>query len=107
MNQNVTTTKSDFIAVADFEGDGKGNFNVPSEVVISSARDIDVTAPLINAEDSSFNETRDLILNGDVVDPPVNPEPPMNPVVAESIEQGSLGSFLTEFFENGGSSGGC
>ncbi len=107
VNQNVTTTKGDFVAVADLERNGKGNFNVPSNVVITSARDIDVSAPLINAEDPSFNETRDLILNGDVVDPPLPTEPSMNPVVAESINQGSLGSFLTEFFENGGSSGGC
>lgn len=107
VNQNVTTTKGDFVAVADLERNGKGNFNVPSNVVITSARDIDVSAPLINAEDPSFNETRNLILNGDVVDPPLPTEPPMNPVVAESINQGSLGSFLTEFFENGGSSGGC
>jgi filamentous hemagglutinin family protein len=106
VNQNVTTTKGDFVAVADLERNGKGNFNVPSDVVITSARDIDVSAPLINAEDPSFNETRDLILNGDVAEPPL-PEPPAPSVVAESINQGSLGSFLTEFFENGGSSGGC
>lgn len=107
VNQNVTTTKGDFVAVADLERNGKGDFNIPSDVVITSARDIDVSAPVINAEDPSFNETRNLILNGDVIEPPLPTEPPMNPVVAESINQGSLGSFLTEFFENGGSSGGC
>ena len=106
VNTNITTTKSDFIAVADRDNNGQGDLNVAPGVVITSARDIDVSAPLINAEDKSFNETRDLIVNGDVVEPPL-PEPPMNPVVAESIQQGSLGSFLTEFFENGGSSGGC
>lgn len=107
VNQNVTTTQNDFIAKADSDNDGKGTFNVDPGVVITSARDIDVSAPLINAEDHSFNESRDLILNGAVIGPPLPPEPPANPVVVESIQQGSLGSFLTEFFENGGSSGGC
>ena len=108
VNQNVTTTKGDFVARADFENDGKGGFNVASGVTITSARDIDVSAPVINSENSSFNETRDLIINGDVVDDPtLPPEPPLTSVEIESISQGSLGTFLTEFFENGGSSGGC
>ena len=109
VNQNVTTTQGDFIAKADFDNDGKGNLNVAPSAVITSARDIDVSAPVINAEDSSFNETRDLIINGDVVtEPTLPPEPPLTSVEVESISQGSLGTFLTEFLENGGSSsGGC
>ena len=97
VNQNVTTTKGDFVAVADLERDGKGNFNVPSNVVITSARDIDVSAPLINAEDPSFNETRNLILNGDVVDPPLPTEPPMNPVVRSPSIRDLWGPFLPSF----------
>jgi filamentous hemagglutinin family protein len=111
VNVNVTTTKSDFIAVADSENNGVGEFNVAQSpqgppVVISSARDIDVTAPTINADnDQSFDETRNLILNGNV-EGGVPPQPPINPIVTESISQASLGTFLTEFFENGGP-GGC
>ena len=109
VNQNVTTTRGDFVAKADFDNDGKGNFNVAPGVTITSSRDIDISAPLINSEDSSYNETRDLILNGNVVggEPTPPPVPPLTSVEAESISQGSLGSFLTEFFENGGSSDGC
>ena len=110
VNQNITTTKNDVIAIADIDNDGKGNFNVAPGVIIASARDIDVSAPTINADnDQSFDATRDLILNGEVVDggtPPVVPDPPVTSVEMESIEEGSLGTFLTEFFENGGS-GGC
>ena len=108
VNQNVTTTQGDFVAKADFDNDGKGNFNVAPGVIITSTRDIDVSAPLINSEDSSFNETRDLILNGEVIDdvePPLPPELPAATV--ENINQGSLGTFLTEFLENGGSTDGC
>ena len=113
VNQNVTTTRSDFLAVADFGNNGNGDFNVAPGVVITSARDIDVSAPSINADtETAFKETRDLILNGDVVvpEPPVVPDPPMiSGETEEAIEQGSLGTFLTEFFQNGGSSGtgGC
>ena len=106
VNVDVTTTKGDFIAKADSENNGIGDFNVAPGVVITSARDIDVSAPTINADDDeSFNETRDLILNGDVT----GDESPITPIIAESISQGSLGTFLTEFLENGGpgSSGGC
>jgi filamentous hemagglutinin family protein len=104
VNVDVTTTKGDFIAKADVEKNDIGEFNVAPGVVITSARDIDVSAPTINADnDEAFNEARDLILNGDVTDggPPV-----IDPIVAESITQGSLGTFLTEFLENGGP-GGC
>lgn len=106
VNVDVTTNQGDFIAKADIENNGIGDFNVAPGVVITSARDIDVSAPTINADnDQSFNETRDLILNGAVAGD-VPPQPPITPVVAESISQGSLGTFLTEFFENGGP-GGC
>jgi len=101
VNTDVTTTQGDFIAVADSDSDGKGDFNVAPGVVIASARDIDVSAPNINADKSSFNETRDLILNGNrsgtVSEPFID---------TNSVQQGSLGSFLTDFFKNGGS-GGC
>jgi filamentous hemagglutinin family protein len=60
--------------------------------VITSARDIKVTAVNINAdESSSFNASGDLILNGNVIG---------------DIEEATLATFLTEFFENGGP-GGC
>lgn len=101
---NVTTTQGDFIGVADSDDDGKGDFNVDPGVVIASARDIDVSAPTINADnDESFDETRDLILNGKVENG--DDLPPVASIETEAIQQGSLGSFLTEFFENGGPSG--
>ena len=101
---DTTTTKGDFVAMADSDDDGKGDFNVSPGVIIASARDIDVSAPMINAEDDSFEETRDLILNGELVG---GEQPPITTVETESIQQGSLGAFLTEFFENGGDNGGC
>lgn len=100
VNVDVTTTRTDFIAVADSDDNGKGDFNVAPGVLIASARDIDVSAPNINADESSFSETRELILNGSVVG--TTPQPPIN---TSSIQQGSLGSFLTDFFQNGGSDG--
>jgi filamentous hemagglutinin family protein len=101
INADVTTTQGDFIAVADSDSSGEGDFNVAPGVVIASARDIDVSGVNINANDTSFNETRDLILNGSVVG--TTPEPTIN---TSSVQQGSLGSFLTDFFQNGGA-GGC
>jgi len=103
VNTDITTTKGDFIAVADSDDNTIGDFNVAPGVVITSARDIDVTAPNINADDDSFNETRNLILNGNVVGDEPEPEP--SPVLdADSIQQGSLGTFLTDFLKNGGPS---
>ncbi len=105
INADITTTQGDFVAVADSENNGKGDFTVAPGVVIASARDIDVSAPNIKADESSFNETRDLILNGSVLggSEPLQPQLPFD---TNSIQQGSLGSFLTDFFQNGGS-GGC
>ncbi len=103
VNADVTTTQGDFIAVADSENNGVGDFNVAPGAVITSARDIDVTAPNINFDGNSFNETRNLILNGNVVGDEPEPEP--SPVLdADSIQQGSLGTFLTDFLKNGGPS---
>jgi hypothetical protein len=101
INTDVTTMQGDFVAVADSEGNGIGDFNVAPGVVIASARDIDVSAPNINADEASFNETRNLILNGSVAGG-VSPSPIDN----GPIQQATLGTFLTEFFENGGP-GGC
>ena len=67
-------------------------------VSIGSARDIDVIAPNISADESSFNETRDLILKGNRVGS--LPQPPS--LDTNSIVQGSLGTFLNDFFQNGG-----
>ena len=104
VNVGVTTTRTDFIAVADSDSDDRGDFNVAPGVVVASARDIDVNAVNINANDASFNETRDLILNGTKVNAGTGggTQP-----FADSILQGSLGTFLTEFFQNGGSDNGC
>ena len=103
VNADITTTQGDFIAVADSEHNGMGDFNVVPGVVITSEQDIVVTAPNINADDNSFNETRNLILNGNVVGDEPQPEP--SPVLdADSIQQGSLGTFLTDFLKNGGPS---
>ncbi len=102
VNADVTTTKGDFIAKADNEGNGKGDFNLASGAVVKSARDIDISAPNINAEESSFSETRNLILNGNVTGGS-SPQPSFD---SNSVQQGSLSAFLTEFFENGGA-GGC
>ena len=101
INADVTTTQGDFVAVADSEGNGIGDFNVAPGVVIASARDIDVSAPNINADESSFNETRNLILNGSGAG-----GVPPSPIDTDPIQQGTLSTFLTEFFENGGP-GGC
>ena len=105
VNADVTTTKGDFVAVADSDGSGEGDFNVAPGVVIASARDIDVSGVNINASDASFNETRELILNGNVIGGPTTgggTQP-----FADSIRQGSLGTFLTDFFQNGGSDDDC
>ncbi len=100
VNVNQTTTQGDFIAVADSDNNTIGDFNVAPGVEITSARDIDVTAPNINANEESFNETRNLILNGNVVS---EPEPEPTPLLdTNSIQQGSLGTFLTDFLRNGG-----
>ncbi len=102
VNVNQTTTQGDFIAVADSDNNTIGDFNVAPGVEITSARDIDVTAPNINANVESFNETRNLILNGNVVSEP-EPEPEPTPLLdTHSIQQGSLGTFLTDFLQNGG-----
>jgi hypothetical protein len=98
VNVGITTTQTDFIAVADSDSNGQGGFNVVPGVVISSARDIDVTAPNINADESSFNETRDLILNG-------NKESNGTPIDNGPIQQATLGTYLTDFFQNGGPAG--
>lgn len=98
INADITTTKGDFVAVADSENNGKGDFNVAPGVTVTSARDIDISAVNINADSTSFGETRALILNGSVVGGV--PQPPID---TNSIQQGSLGSFLTDFFQNGGS----
>lgn len=98
---NITTTRGDFVAVADSEGNGAGDFNVAPGAVITSARDIDISAPNINADESSFNETRNLVLNGNTVTPGPTPAT----FDAGSLQRGSLSSFLTDFFENGGPDG--
>ncbi len=105
VNADVTTTKTDFIAVADSEGNGKGDFNVAPDVAIVSARDIDISAVNINADESSFGETRDLILNGNGTGGGGRSQP-LPSIDTNSVQQGSLSSFLTDFFQNGGS-GGC
>ena len=79
-----------------------GDFNVASDASITSARDIDVSAVNINADEGAFGETRDLILNG-VGGGGGGSQPPID---TNSVQQGSLSSFLTDFFQNGGS-GGC
>jgi len=96
---NQTTTQGDFIAVADSENNTIGDFNVASSVEIASARDFDVTAPNINANDESFNETRNLILNGNTVggDTGTSP-PPEGTVDAGSFQQGLLNGFILQFF---------
>ncbi len=75
------------------------DFNGAPGVVIASTRDIDVTAPNINADDNSFNETRDLILNRNLVGDTPPPAPLLD---ADSLQQASLDTFLTDFLKNGG-----
>ena len=100
---DITTTQGDFIAVADSEQNTIGEFNVAPGVVIASARDIDVSGSSVNADDEAFHATRDLIINGDVVRDEPEP-PPVTVLDTDSINQGSLSTFLSDFFENGGSS---
>ena len=103
INADVTTTQGDFVAVADSENNGKGDFNAAPGVVIASARDIDISAVNINADGSSFSGTGNIILNGSVVGAGSPPQPPTPSIDTNSIAQGSLGTFLTDFFQNGGS----
>ena len=103
INADVTTTQGDFIAVADSENNGIGDFNVAPAVTITSERDIDISAVNINADEGAFGETRDLILNGNGVG---NEPPSVNTDPDDAIQQAALATFLTEFFENGGP-GGC
>ncbi len=103
VNVNQTTTQGDFIAVADSENNTIGDFNVAPGVVITSARDIDVSGNAIDAGPEAFNETRNLILNGDVVGdvPPAPPEPSPEPSLdPESLEEGVLNGFILQFFDN-------
>ena len=80
---------------------GIGSIQQPSaqDLVIQqdTQRDIDVNAVNINVDESSFNETRDLILNGNLI---------RGGEIDAAIQQATLGTFLTEFFQNGGP-GGC
>jgi filamentous hemagglutinin family protein len=105
VNADVTTTQGDFVAVADSDSNGEGDFNVAPGVVVASARDIDISAVNINANDASFNEARDLILNGDVVGGGSSGSQPS--INTSSILQGSLGTFLTDFLQNGSSDDDC
>jgi len=61
-----------------------------------------VTAPNMNAHENAFNETRDLILNGNTI---VSSEtgtspPPEGPADAGSIQEGVLNGFILQFFDN-------
>ncbi len=80
------------------------DFNGAPGAVITSARDIDVTAPNINPDENSFSETRNLILNGNVVGGGPAPGPAPVLLDTDSLQQGSLGTFLTDFLKNGGPS---
>ena len=60
----------------------------------------------INADESSFSGAGDLILNGDVVGGDTTGGRAQQSF-ADSILQGSLGTFLTDFFQNGGSGDDC
>lgn len=110
VNVNQTTTRGDFIAVADSENNTIGDFNVAPGVIITSARDIDVSGSMIDAESESFNETRNLILNGSLIgDEPKPPDPgdddPGVPsdessLDSESLEEGVLNGFILQFFSN-------
>ena len=101
VNVNQTTTQGDFIAVADSENNTIGDFNVAPGVIITSARDIDVSASTIDAESESFNETRNLILNGNVIgDQPEPPQPPEPSPDFESLQEGVLNGFILQFFDN-------
>jgi hypothetical protein len=101
VNAEFTTTKGDFIAVADSENNTLGDFNVAPGVEITSARDIDATAPNMNAHENAFSETRDLILNGVGLsgDTGTSP-PPEGPADAGSSQKGVLNGFILQFFDN-------
>lgn len=105
INADVTTTQGDFVAVADSDSSDKGDFNVAPGVVIASARDIDVRGVNINANDESFNGAGDLILNGTTVGGSTGGSQPS--INTSSVLQGSLGTFLTDFLQNGGSDDDC
>ena len=101
VNVNQTTTQGDFIAVADSENNTIGDFNVAPGVIITSARDIDVSGSRIDAEPESFNETRNLILNGNLIgDEPEPPQPSEPSLDSESLQEGVLNGFILQFFDN-------
>ena len=99
VNADVTTTKGDFIAVADSENNTIGDFNVAPGVVITSARDIDVSGSTIDAGPEAFNESRNLILNGSVTDSVPEPPAPPSPD-SKSLQEGVLNGFIVQFFDN-------
>ncbi len=72
-----------------------------SQQLITSARDIDVSGNTINATGESFNETRNLILNGNTVGGDTGTAPPPEGTVdAGSFQQGLLNGFILQFFDN-------
>ena len=87
--------------MADSDNNTIGDFNVAPGVVITSARDIDVTAPIINADENAFNQTRALILNSVVVGGDTGTSPPLEGAAdAGSFQQGLLSGFILQFFDN-------
>ena len=101
VNAEITTPKGDFIAVADNGNNTLGDFNVAPGVEITSARDIDVTAPTMNAQENAFNKTRDLILNGVVLGGNTGTSPPPEGSAdAGSSQEGVLNGFILQFFDN-------
>jgi filamentous hemagglutinin family protein len=105
VNADITTTQGDIVAVADSDSNGTGDINVDPDVVITSARDIDVSGVNVNANDASFNQAQDLILNGTTVGGSTTGSGTQP--FSDSILQGSLGTFLTDFLKNGGSDSDC
>jgi len=69
---------------------------------IGSAESVTFNQPNINADENSFSETRDLTLNGNVVGSDPAPAPVL--LDTDSLQQGSLGTFLFDFLKNGGPS---
>ena len=109
---DVITTDGDFIAVADSDMDGNGEFNLFTGATITSDRDIIVTVGdgtgTVNA-DGTFDQARDLIINGVVVSGTggtggTGGGAP-TPSFFDFFDQGSQSTFLTNFLENAQSDG--
>jgi hypothetical protein len=97
---DVETTHGDFTGNASL-GSNSGNFNLQHDTTVTSGEDIIINAQKVNIQ-GTFRAAQDLIINGVIVNPgdPIPTKSPQMPKQEEGVSQGSLSTFLTEFFQN-------